>query len=443
MKLNRTYQQLLGEGDTLRKDVRYFEIYGGRRSAKSHDVVGICGLTALMEAGHLVLGVRKVRATIEESLFAEIVGWARDNEIPARIVPGKLEMTLPNQSRFKCIGLDDPEKAKSFKGVTIILIEEATELSEEDFDSLDAGLSPGNYPGRIILLHNPMPKIAGMDYWYERRFQQVPHELSKAVINQEANALVLRTWYKDNAFCPPETIRLLEGYKTTNPMKYKLWALGESVKVEGVVFDNWDIVDSVPKEIFDDSKGVGLDFGFSNDPSAAVRVWIRGTDLWAKLLVYKTGLYNDLLYQELVKAGVGQFEPVPADSARPDIIGDLSRYGLKGIKPVKKHPGYKEEVVNRLLGYRIHLIEGDTDLIREFSTYAWSKDKSGKPLPKLQDGDDHGIDCIIMLMSELVERKTFIWDLGVEIVDRSMDSKEAQEKQKSAIELEIEENGWA
>jgi phage terminase large subunit len=400
VKLNRTYQQLLGSDGTLRKDVRYFEVYGGRRSGKSHDVDAIVGLTATVEPGHFIVGVRKVATTLKDSIFAEFKGFFRDNEIPVQTNETDKEIRLANGSRVRCFGLDDPEKLKSLKGATIIVLEEANELTEDDFDSLDAGLSPSNYPGRIILLHNPVPKVPGLDYWYEKRFQNIPHELSKAIINEPSNALVLRTWYKDNAFCPPESIRVLENYRLTNPQKYKLWALGESVRVEGVVFNNWDIVPEVPKRILHDSMGVGLDFGFSNDPSAAVRVWIRDDEMWVKLLVYSTGLHNEMLLKALKESGVDEHESVIADSARPDIIEDLHRRGLRGVKGVSKHKGYKEDIANRAMSFKIHLIEGDTDLIREFSTYAWARDKTGKPLPKLQDGDDHGIDAMIMLLAD-------------------------------------------
>ena len=288
-------------------------------------------------------------------------------------------------------------------GATIIHLEEASEDSEEDFDSIDAGLSPNEYPGQIILSFNPIPQIPGSMHWIQRRFLQHPHELSKAAIvdTPTGRALILRTWYKDNAFCPEATKKVLEGYKDTNPEKYKLWALGEFTKLEGVVFNKWDTVSSVPPEILPTSLGVGLDFGFGGDPAAALRVWIReGTrEIWIQQLVYKTDLYNDMLYRELVDNGTGPFEEVTADSARPDIIGDLYRMGLGGIKGVKKYAGYKEDVAMRLQGYMIHVLEDSTDAIKEISTYSWARDKNGKQLPKLQDGDDHLMDCLIMKIS--------------------------------------------
>lgn len=409
IKLNETYEQLLGPDKTLRKDVRYFEVYGGRRSAKSHEVMQILGITALAEPGHFIPCIRKVATTLKDSVFAEVCGFFNEHEIKVYINKSDKEVVLPNGSRFRCFGLDDPSKHKSIKDPTILWVEEADEVTEDDADSLDAGLSPQKYPGRIVFTHNPIPTIQGSRLWLQSRFLQIPHELSKAVVNKEKNALVLRTWYKDNAFCPQETIDVLEGYQVTNPEKYKLWALGEFTKLEGTVFDNWDIVPYVPPELMPNSLGVGLDFGFSNDPNAAMRVWKRNNELWLKQLVYKTGLHNEMLYSELSESGVDGTDDVVADSSRPDIIDDLFSRGLKRIRGVKKYKGYKEDVANRLKAYRLHIVEGSTDLIKEISTYSWAKDKRGKPLPVLQDGDDHLMDCLIMLISEHKEKLS--WEL--------------------------------
>ena len=403
IQINAVYQQYFQHGK-LRDDFRYSVCYGGRRSGKSHDIAQIICLTALSEPGHFIPIIRKVGATIKDSVYAEYLDFFTRNNIPVGVNKTDKEITLPNGSRIRGFGLDDAEKLKSLKGATIIHVEEANEITEDDFDSIDAGLSPSNHPGRIFLTHNPVPQIPGSMHWLQRRFLCEPHELSKAKIidTPTGRALILRTWYKDNAFCPEATRKVLEGYKQSNPEKYKLWALGEFTRLEGVVFSKWDIVDEVPEEVLPESIGVGLDFGFGGDPSAAVRIWKReGTrEIWIKQLVYKTGLYNDMLYRELVENGVGPYEEVIADSARPDIIGDLYRMGLNGIKGVKKYSGYKEDVAMRLQGYQIHVTKDSTDVIKEISTYSWARDKNGKQLPKLQDGDDHSLDAWVMVMSE-------------------------------------------
>ena len=397
IQINDTYRQLYGDNLTLRDDVRYFDVYGGRRSAKSFEVMQVLGITALKEEGHFIPCIRKVGATLKDSVFAEVVGFFRRNNIPVRVNKTEKEVeVIRNGNRFRCFGLDDAEKLKSLKDATIMWIEEANEITEEDFNSIDAGLSPGNHKGRILLTHNPIAQIPGSMHWIQKRFLTGSHKLSEAKIDEGKNALILRTWYKDNVFCPEETIKVLEGYKDTNPTLYKMWALGEFAHLEGLVFNNWDVVSEVPEEILHDSIGIGLDFGFSVDPSAAVRLWVHDKDIYVQQLVYKTDLHNEQLYKELKDAGVTDYEPVIGDSSRPDIITDLHRKGLRGIRGVKKKANYKEDVATRLQSFNLHVVEPSIDLQRELSMYAWARDKNGKQLPKLQDGNDHGIDAIIM-----------------------------------------------
>lgn len=399
--LNKVYRQLFDSHNKLRSDCRYFEIYGGRRSGKSHDVCQAICITALSEPGHFVPLVRKVGNTVKDSVFSEYLKFFYDHGIGVHVNKSEREIVLPNGSRFRGFGCDDPEKLKSLVGATMFHIEESNELHEDDFDSLDAGLSPSKYPARIFMTHNPVPQIHGSQFWFQRRFEYVPHKLSKSNVfdTPTGKAFLLRTWYKDNAFCPEATKKVLEGYKETNPDKYKLWALGEYTQVTGAVFHSWDIVPDVAPEVKPVCLGVGLDFGFSNDPTAAVRVWCRESthEIWVQQLVYLTGLFPDTMADKLSESGVIETDDITADSARPDIIDDLYRRGFPGIKGVEKHTGYKEEVVNQLQAYKIHIVEGSTDAIREFSTLCWARDKNEKPLPKLQDGDDHTTDCLIMV----------------------------------------------
>jgi len=252
-----------------------------------------------------------------------------------------------------------------------------------------------------------MPQIAGSLHWIQRRFLQCPHELSKAYIDKSTNALVLRTWYKDNKFCPPETIKVLEGYEKTNPEKYKLWALGEFTKLEGVVFDNWDIVPCVPDGIVNDKSSVALDWGYSVDPVASGRFWIHENEIYAKQLVYKTGLFNDDIAKELREAGVSDNDEIIADCSNPMSIDDLKRKGFNGIRGNKKSPNYKEDTANIIRSYKIHIVEGSTDFVREISTYSWCRDKNGKQIARLQDGDDHLIDCLIMACAENTKAPKF------------------------------------
>jgi phage terminase large subunit len=215
----------------------------------------------------------------------------------------------------------------------------------------------------------------------------------------------MRSTYNQNLKCPDNVKKRLEGYKKTNPNLYKLWALGEYAEMKGVIFKNWDVVSEAPAGV--DCAGYGLDFGFSSDPAACVKVWINSMEIWVEGILYSTDLTNDDLYDKL-KGRIGQYDRIICDSAEPKTKEDLYRKGFKRIEGVKKRANYKAEMANILNGYKIHLIAGDMDLQREFSTWSWDEDKTGKLLPRPKDGNDHYIDAFIMLCHERIGRKSSV-----------------------------------
>lgn len=372
--------------------IRYMVIYGGRRSGKSYAISDILCYIAASQPGHFIPCVRKYATSLKDSVYQRIKNSLTEHGIAHKPNKTDKEFTFPNGSRMRCFGLDDPEKLKSLEKATIVWFEEATEFDEHDINSIDAGLSPQGVVPKVIFTHNPIALIPGQLHWLQERFLCKEHELSKIAVHD--SAVILRTWYKDNAFCPEQTKQVLEGYKQTNPDLYKMWALGEFTTLEGTIFNNWDVVKSVPSGV--DFYGYGLDFGYSNDPAACIKVWGNSSDLWVQGMLYKTGLTNDDLYKELVEKELLRNDRIVADSAEPKTIESLYRKGLKGIKGVKKRANYKEDMANELRGYNIHLVQGDIDLQKEFSTYSWARDKQGKQLPKVQDGNDHYIDAFIM-----------------------------------------------
>lgn len=376
--------------------IRYLIIYGGRRSGKSVGISDILTYIAGTCPNTFIPAVRKYGTSLKDSVYQRFNNSLSNAGL--KYTPNKTDkefLIKETNSRIRCFGLDDPEKLKSLEDAKYIWFEEATENTEKDFDTIDAGLSPQGVVPKIILTFNPIALIPGQMHWIQERWLTNEHELSKPLV--VGDAVILRTWYKDNAFCPEATVKLLEGYKKTNPGLYKMWALGEFTVLEGVIFSNWDIVENVPDGI--EFFGYGLDFGFSNDPAACVGVWGNKTDLWVKGILYSLELTNEDLYQELSKT-IKPTDKVIADSAEPKSIESLYRKGLRHIKGVKKRANYKEDMANELRGYNIHLIKGDIDLQKEFSTYSWARDKQGKQLPKVQDGNDHYIDAFIMLMHE-------------------------------------------
>lgn len=388
-------------------DADYYYSIGGRFSAKTYEILSnnIDNSLSLQQLN--TAAVRKVYSSLRDSLYRNYIEVIEDKKLIRGIhyttTVSPLNIKFPQTgSEILFKGLDDPEKTKGLANIHRLVGDEINEWSRSDFESLDMSIRGKKHKKKRYLAHNPIPLTPGNRLWFQELFD--PGNLKPGLpvlFNRPGLGKVaaLKTTYKDNHFCPEDIRQRLEGYKITNPNLYQLWTLGNYAQMEGVILKNWDIVPKVPQGIT--FLGYGLDFGFSSDPAACVAVWGNSSELWVKGLIYNVGMTNDDLYDKMVNAGIKQYDKIIADSAEPKSIEYLYRKGFKGIAGAKKRANYKAEMANTLNSYKIHLIEGDIDLQREFSTWSWARDREDRQLPKPADGNDHYIDSLIMLMHEI------------------------------------------
>jgi len=423
--VNDTYYQLYDDKGKLRRDLRYLLVYGGRRSAKSFEVSNAIISTISQEPNHFVAVCRKVAATCKDSVIARYRNALRSFGLfPDFVKENKTDRELVlthNNSRIRFFGLDNPEKLKSLEDATMIVMEEFTEFTEEDLNSLDAGLSPSNYSGLIVMIFNPVPLIPGNPHFIQDKFlNKVEKKRGELVIGETNSGTkfgVLNVNYTHNLYCPKETIDVMNEYKATNMSLYKMWGLGDFTKLEGVIFDNWDVVNFCDVPDAANFIGYGLDFGWT-DPTALVGVWATETDIWIQALIYDVGLSNEKLYKRMRSPSINVegFDRIVADGSSPKTISYLKEAGFRGIRPAKKKKNYKREVAFKMKSYSIHLIELTSvgqhtkevsPLQKEFSSWCWELDKQGKPLPTPVDGNDHLIDSAIMVCHEYLTNKRY------------------------------------
>lgn len=374
---------------------RYKICYGGRRSSKSWSVSQLLILLAIGYVRRIAI-CRKVAATIHNSVWLRVIGALREAGVYefCDINQSRREITLWNGSQLVFIGADDPEKLKSIEGITDWWLEEATELDESDFDTIDAGLSSFcDPPPQIFLTFNPIPVIEGVPHWIQRRFLSgVEPELGIPIVNDEA--LILRTYFEHNAFCPESTKRVLLRYREQNPDLWRMWGLGEFTRMKGAIIRTWDRVASVPPGAAE--LGYGLDFGFAIDPAAVTRVWRRRNEIWVKQCIYETELTNAELSQYMESAGLEKgIDDIIADSAEPKSIRDLQLMGWL-VSGAQKTPGYKREAALWARGINWHIVDPSPKIAEEFASWSWKFNKSSDSyMPVPADGNDHAIDSVI------------------------------------------------
>lgn len=159
---------------------------------------------------------------------------------------------------------------------------------------------------------------------------------------------------------------------------------------EGLVFTDWQQVDEVPEG----RVKFGLDFGFTNDPTALVKVVETGEALYADELIYRTGLHNRELAALMAEVGLTKnYDEVFADSAEPKTIDELRLAGFN-VKKAEKPQGSVNAGIDKLKSRPLYITKRSVNLIRELRNYSWVADKNGQPTNKPVDAFNHAIDAM-------------------------------------------------
>jgi phage terminase large subunit len=201
----------------------------------------------------------------------------------------------------------------------------------------------------------------------------------------------LYSWYKHNQFLSEEEKDRIEGI--SDPELHKVYARGRTGKIEGLVLTNWDICDTLPPREEWKMSCRGLDFGFSNDPSALEHVVQAHGDLYIDEEIYSTGLTNPEIARRAETEGVTKEDQIIADCAEPKSIAELRSHGL-WVTPSPKGNDSIVYGLDILKRYRIHVTRRSIGLLGNLRSYKWDKDRDGNMTSKPEDRNNHGIDAI-------------------------------------------------
>ena len=374
---------------------RYEIYYGGAGSGKSKFVSQKLVYKA-MQSLRKILVLRKVNRTTKNSTFQILQDTLSEWKLLPYCKVNKTDFSimLPNGSQFICIGLDDQEKLKSIVGLTDAWLEEATEFTQNDFNQVDLRIRERVDASQIILSFNPVSKA---NWCFLQFFKEDP-----TLDAFRAGCNIVHTNYLDNKFLPEEYIKSLLLLETTNPVFYKIYALGEFGSLDKLVYNNWQSIEFDYTQI-KGKRCLGLDFGYTNDPTALT--CSIADDENKRLYVYQTwggtGYLNDQIAKKLIELGYGR-STIIADSAEAKSIDEIKLAGVRRILPATKGPGSILQGIQRVQQYEIIVHPSCTELIEELQNYSWTKDKAtneyiNKPVDKFNhylDALRYSLQCI-------------------------------------------------
>ena len=390
---------------------RYRVCKGSRGSKKSKTTALFFIYSMMKYPGANLLVVRKVYRTLKDSCFTDLK-WAINTlqvndywsvkESPLEII------YIPTGQKILFRGLDEPLKVTSITVETGNLcwawIEEAYEINkEQDFNMLDEsirGTVEEPLYKQITLTFNPWNEL----HWLKKRFFDVEDE----------NIMAKTTNYMCNEWLDDSDKKLFEDMKKNNPRRYQVAGLGNWGIVEGLVYENWEEKEFDVNEI-SKRKGVksafGLDFGYTNDPSAFFcgLIDVANKEIYVFDEIYKNAMKNRQIAEEIIRKGYGK-EKIVADSQEPKSIDELYDLGLKGIRKSRKGRDSINNEVQYIQDYKIIIHPRCVNFITEISNYMWDKDKFDNPVNKPVDDFNHLMDAMRYALESYSKGPTFSFD---------------------------------
>lgn len=342
--------------------------------------------------------MRFILTDVKKSIYQEIVDRVDENGINDVDVHN-LGFTCGGNSinglGFRKSTSDQKSKLKSLASYNCVIIEEADEVSEEDFQQLDDSIRTMKSDIKIVLLLNPPHK----DHWIIKRWFNLVEtdqdgfyipELKKDV----DDTTYIHTTYKDNITnINKSTLNNFAMYAERDPEHYRSMILGlVSEGRKGVIFQNWKPMSAAEYEELDHDVSYGLDFGFSNDPTTLIEVKKHKNKVYLKELIYETGLLDEDTSQKMSTLGVNRLSAIYSDRD-PKTIAQLRKMGWN----VKGAPKGKDSVkngVSKLLEKDVYYVDTSLNIITEKENYVWKLDRDKRPTNEPVDKFNHAIDAI-------------------------------------------------
>jgi phage terminase large subunit len=359
----------------LTKRVKVIE--GGTSAGKTHGIIPILINKCLRRSNLKVTVVAETIPALREGavdIFQDVMQstgrWIQDHW---RGQP--MEYKFSNGSRIQFYSFENVGRAKAAGKRDILFLNEANHIAWPIADAL--------------MIRS---KQTWIDYNPDRRFW-----VHNEVLTQD-DAEFLRLTYKDNEACPPEIIQMLQQRikKAETSEHWRNWCEvyvhGRPGRVQGLIFDSWQSVDRINWE---DMQRIqyGVDFGFSSDPTAVIKMGVKGDERYISQLVYQKGLTTSELAKLLKQHEIGAGDTLVCDSADPRSIKDLRTYGFKTVG-VKKGKDSIRHGINALHECSIFVEAKAKDIWHEYNNYKWKTDKDENELPVPEDVFNHAIDAI-------------------------------------------------
>ncbi len=352
----------------IKSDKRIIVEQGGTRSGKTYNILlWLIFYYTERNTAKTITICRKSFPSLRASVMRDFFDILRNHDLYREEYHNKSSHEYHlNGNLVEFISLDQPQKIRGRKR-NLLYINEANELFYEDWQQLIFRTD-----GRIILDYNPSESF----HWIYDRV--IPRD----------DCDFYQTTYRDNPFLDEQIKNEIERLKETDEDYWRIYGLGERGMSRATIFQFG--TSEIPQEA--KLLSYGLDFGFTNDPSAIVAIYQHGDNLYLDELLYRTGMTNRDLHNHLQSLGLDRRDEIFADSAEPKSIEELHRFGWN-VKPTAKGQDSINAGIDILKRHKLFATARSNNLIKELQNYKWTEDKNGNLLNKPIDVMNHALDA--------------------------------------------------
>lgn len=341
---------------------------GGTRSGKTYNILlWIIFSYCQRNEGKIVTICRKSFPALRGTVMRDFFQILKDHNIYSEDSHSKTanEYRL-NENTIEFISLDMPQKIRGRKR-DLLFANEANELTQEDWTQL---LFRTNE--KVILDYNPSEEF----HWI---YDQV---LTRSDVD------FFQTTYKDNPFLGDVIKEEIERLKQVDENYWRVYGLGERGQSRSLVY-TFNTIKEIPKEA--KLVSYGLDFGYSSDPTSLVRTYVLDDNMYVDELLYRTGMTNQDIANEMKALGLDRSNEVFADSAEPKSIEEIYRMGWNVKPTIKGSINIGIDIIRR---YKLHATESSFNLIKELRNYKYIEDKNGVMTNRPVDNFNHALDAL-------------------------------------------------
>lgn len=347
---------------------------GSSRSSKTYNtLIWLCRYAWNKRCTSVSI-VRATLPALKGSVLRDFVTIMQRMNIWERCKFNKSDLvcTFPNGSFVEFFSCDNEQKLRGRKR-KILYVNEGNELRFIEWQQLQMRTTEFS-----IIDYNPSFSDG---HWL-------------CALNKEPKTYHFITTYKDNPFLEQKVIDEIESLKEKNPSLWRIYGLGLQAVVEGLIFTNVEEIDEIPRWQRKHHY-IGMDFGYTNDPTAIIEVYISDSALWLNEACYRTQMLASDIVSSLkaINQDSGENVEIVSESADPRLIDEIANAGLD-IHPVKKFQGSIAAGIQKMQELKIYITKRSTNLIKEFKNYTYRQNKEGKWLNEPIDAYNHGIDAV-------------------------------------------------